>query len=266
MNAPDEDELRELLGAYFDGELDAIDSKRMEERLAAEPALAAEYTRLIALHEALRSDIDDDVPSANFRRRIEAQFAAPRPSRSRSWRALAASLILGVFIGGSATFGLLQRGPAESIGEQIVGAHIRALMAPQPADIASSDHHTVKPWFDGKLPFAPVVIDLAGQGFPLVGGRIDVVGLVPVPALVYRAGRHLISLVEIPEGNAASVPARGDYRGYETLNWNEGGITYWVVSDANDQSLHAFVKALRSAAGSSPDASNTIEQETTPRE
>ncbi len=264
MNAPDEDERRELLGAYLDGELDAMASKRLEERLAAEPDLAGDYARLAGLRATLRSDIDEDVPSADFRRRIEARFATPPPARSRSWRALAASLIVGIFIGAGATFGLLQRGPAELIGEQVVGAHIRALMAPQPADIASSDHHTVKPWFDGKLPFAPVVIDLAGQGFPLVGGRIDVVGLEPVPALVYGAGKHLISLVEIPDGTASPVMARGDYRGYETLTWGEGGITYWVVSDASDQSLQAFVEALRSAAGatgaSSPDGSNTIEQ------
>ena len=253
MSAPDEDERDEMLGAYLDGELDAIASKRFEERLAAEPDLAAEYARLTALRSAMRSDMADDVPSADFRKRLEAQFA-PRPaSRDWSWRTLAASLVVGILIGGSATFGLLQNEPAMGTGEQIVGAHIRALMAPQPADVASSDHHTVKPWFDGKLPFAPVVIDLAGQGFPLVGGRIDVVGLEPVPALVYRAGKHLISLVEIPGGTAPapSTVTRGGRQGFETLTWSEAGVTYWAVSDASDEALQSFVKSLRSASAGS---------------
>jgi anti-sigma factor RsiW len=251
MSAPHQDERDELLGAYLDGELDAIASKRFEERLAAEPDLAAEYAKLTALRSTMRSDRADDVPSAEFRRRLEAQFVPRLARRDRSWRALAASLVVGVLIGGGATFGLLQNEPMAPTGEQVVGAHIRALMAPQPADVASSDHHTVKPWFDGKLPFAPVVIDLAGQGFPLVGGRIDVVGLEPVPALIYRAGKHLISLIEIPGGPAAATAARGAYRGYETLSWSEAGVTYWAVSDASDEELQSFVKSLRTATGGS---------------
>ena len=121
-------------------------------------------------------------------------------------------------------------------------------MAPSPADVASSDHHTVKPWFDGKVAFAPQVVELAAAGFPLVGGRVDVIGLEPVPALVYRAGKHLISLVEMPsETLAAAAVTRRMERGYEAVNWADGRVAYWAVSDASDEELQLFVKALRAA-------------------
>ena len=152
-------------------------------------------------------------------------------------------------LGSAAAVGLLNFNRADPIAGQIVAAHIRALMAPQPIDVASSDRHTVKPWFDGRIAFAPVVVDLAAQGFPLVGGRVDVVDLQPVPALVYRAGKHLISVVEIPASSAAtSAPAESTDRGYETLRWSDGKATWWAVSDASDAEMRAFVGALIGAA------------------
>jgi anti-sigma factor RsiW len=120
------------------------------------------------------------------------------------------------------------------------------VMAPQPIDVASSDRHTVKPWFDGKIAFAPEVIDLAADGFPLVGGRIDVVNLEAVPALVYRGGKHLISLVEIPESGAGPAATSVD-RGFESVTWGDGKTTCWTVGDASPDEIAAFVKALRAA-------------------
>jgi anti-sigma factor RsiW len=103
----------------------------------------------------------------------------------------------------------------------------------------------VKPWFDGRLTFAPEVTDLGAEGFPLVGGRIDVVGLEAVPVLVYRAGKHLISVTEIPaEGNAGSAIGRNSVHGFETRSWRKEGIIFWIVSDASDEALDSFVKLL----------------------
>jgi len=238
-----------LLNAYLDGELDAVGLKRFEERLAREPDLAARYAKMTSLRSALRADLSTDLPPAALRRQIESRFA-PRPRRRiEAWRALAASLIVGALIGAAATL-LVSLGNGDSrTGDQVVAAHIRAMMAPQPIDVASSDRHTVKPWFDGRIAFAPEVIDLAPSGFPLVGGRIDVIDLEPVPTLVYRAGKHLISLVEIPGGGGDDAPTlRGNDRGFETARWSDKRATLWAVTDASPAELAAFVAALRSAS------------------
>ncbi len=250
MTAGRDDETEILLNAYVDGELDAVAASRFEERLAAEPGLAAARARLITLRQKLRDDMAEDVPPPALRQAIVAQFARPVRSRLAGWGALAAALLVGIVLGSAAAVGFLNFNRADPIAGQIVAAHIRALMAPQPIDVASSDRHTVKPWFDGRIAFAPVVVDLAAQGFPLVGGRVDVVDLQPVPALVYRAGKHLISVVEIPaESAAASAPAESTDRGYETIRWSDGKATWWAVSDASDAEMRAFVGALIGAAG-----------------
>jgi anti-sigma factor RsiW len=125
-----------------------------------------------------------------------------------------------------------------------VANHVRALMAPQPVDVGSSDRHTVKPWFNGRIPEAPRVVDLASEGFPLVGGRVDVIGHTPVPTLVYRRRQHLISLSEIPAGR--TMPA-SEIAGYNIVSWSDGGVAYLAVSDVAPADLNAFAKAFRAA-------------------
>jgi anti-sigma factor RsiW len=135
---------------------------------------------------------------------------------------------------------------------EIVSAHVRALMAPQPIDVASSDHHTVKPWFNGKLAFAPTVVDLSSQGFPLVGARIDVVRLAPVASLVYSHGKHLISLTEMPNTRGRFEPLeKHSEQGYLALSWSEEGTTYWAVSDAAPNELENFASLFRAATAGS---------------
>ena len=252
MTSPAEhEELDLLLGAYLDGELDPFAARRFEERLANEPELAAACEKLRSLRVTLRSGLAGEVPSDALRRRVEGQFA-PRPRDPiRSWRALAASLVVGLLVGGGVMFGILGNQAGMPVRDQVVAAHIRAIMAPQPIDVASSDRHTVKPWFDGKIAFAPVVVDLAADGFPLVGGRIDVVNLEAVPALVYRAGKHLISVVEIPASPISPVVTSVD-RGFESVTWGDGKATYWAVSDVSPDEMAAFVKALRAAVPQVP--------------
>jgi anti-sigma factor RsiW len=127
-------------------------------------------------------------------------------------------------------------------------------MAPAPTDVPSSDHHTVKPWFNGKLAFAPVVPDLGSEGFPLVGARVDVVRLEPAATLVYSRGKHLISLSEIPGGQASAAPARRhDERGFLARTWTQGGVTYFAVSDAAVEELEAFVKLFRAEVARTAD-------------
>ena len=138
--------------------------------------------------------------------------------------------------------------PAQSdlVRNGVVDAHIRALMAPQPIDVASSDRHTVKPWFNGRIPQAPRVVDLAKQDFPLVGGRIDVVDETPVPTLVYAHRKHLISLTAVPDtGHADSAPVLSVANGYNMYRWVEDGVAYWAVSDVASADLDRLVTLFR---------------------
>jgi anti-sigma factor RsiW len=249
VNVSPEDELR--LNAYLDGELNAIDAASFERRLPADPALAAQVEVRRALRNALRSDLGEDVPSPDLRRRIMAKLSRRGRGEWLSWR-VAASFLIGAVLAGTMSVGLLNYRPGDDVAQAVVSAHIRALMAPQPTDVVSSDHHTVKPWFNGKLAFAPTVADLGAQGFPLVGARIDVVGLEPVASLVYSHGKHFISLTEMPNarGTPASVETHFEH-GYLAITWSDGGITYWAVSDAAADELESFIKLFRTAAAGS---------------
>lgn len=248
LSGPDE----RLLNAYLDGELASLDVARFEERLAVDAALAAELEARRGLREALRSGLAEDVPSGDLRCRIMAEVSPPALGQNRSRRALAASFLIGAVLAGAASFGVMHDRNREDVAGQIVSAHIRALMAPQPTDVLSSDRHTVKPWFAGKLAFAPKVVELAAQGFPLAGARIDVVGLEPVASLVYSTGKHLISVMELPNAGARVVPVESHFeRGYLALSWSDGEVTYWAVSDAGAEELGSFVRLFQAAAAGS---------------
>src|SRR5262249_44327139 len=200
---------RVLVHAPLDGELDPGPALEIERQLADDPALAAERERVEALRRAIAEQLPREGAPPGLARWIEAAVGlrpAPAPARvsSRpSWRALAASVAVAAFLGSGATW--LALSPAPPDAHIVVANHVRALMATQPVDVGSSDRHTVKPWFNGRIPEASRVVDLAGAGFPLVGGRIDVVGRTPVATLVYRRRQHLISLSEGP-GRTIAAP------------------------------------------------------------
>jgi anti-sigma factor RsiW len=236
---------RLLLNAYIDGELDPAHTLEFEQRLAVTPALAQERRRIEALRNALRERLPPATASPALRRRVMA-LAQSRPS-ALNWRggaALAASAVI-AFAGGSiATLVALGPGNREPRPELVVASHMRALMATQAVDVASSDRHTVKPWFNGKLPGSPRVVNLAAQGFPLVGGRIDVIGLTPVPTLVYRARLHVISVTALPSADREAAPP-GPINGYNMVAWSDGPLAYWAVSDLAAPELENFARAFR---------------------
>ncbi len=246
MTTTDHDRL--LLNAYIDGELDPAHALEFEQRLAAEPALAGERRRIEALRSAVRERLPRAAASPALRRRVAAM--APRRGLASGWRAgwaaLAASVAI-AFAGGSiATLLALGPGPAgrEPLPELLVASHMRGLMASQTVDVASSDRHTVKPWFNGKLPGSPRVVNLAALGFPLAGGRIDVIGLTPAPTLVYRARLHVISVTALPAADGAAAPLR-PVNGYNIVTWTDGPVAYWAVSDLAAPELENFAKAFR---------------------
>ncbi len=238
-----------LVHAYVDGELDPANALELERQLAHDPVLAAERARIEELQRLIRERLPREPAPPGLARRIETAIGVPQVSRSAShpsWRALAASVALAVFIASGSTWFALRPGPTETVADMVVANHLRALMAPQPIDVASSDQHTVKPWFDGRIPVSPRVVDLSQQDVPLVGGRIDVIGRVPVPTVVYRRRKHLISLSTVPSsarGILEAVPR--SIAGYNIVSWNEDGFTYWAVSDVAPADLDSFAKNFR---------------------
>src|ERR1041385_3317305 len=133
-------------------------------------------------------------------------------------------------------------------GDEGLGSHIRSLMAAQPYDVVSSDRHTVKPWFNGRIPNSPRVVDLAKDDFPLIGGRVDVLGRSPVSTLVYRRAKHLISLEMVPaDGTSAFTGGPRSINGYNVVQWTENGVTYWAVSDVETKELETFARLFRTS-------------------
>jgi anti-sigma factor RsiW len=252
----DNDELQ--MNAYCDGELDPAAAAEFERRMAADESLQARYSRLTSLRQAVRSLPLADVPSglqARVQARLNAERLndnAERPNnvtvlRRRSWsfQALAASAVLGAVISGSVIRTIDHVAQGDAIASTVVAGHIRGLLAPQPFDIASSDRHTVKPWFTARLPESPQVPDLAAQGFTLLGGRVDVIGNTPVATIVYRHAAHTVSLTTLQPGQ--TVPEQ-TIAGYNVRSWSDGNFTYVAVGDLPGADLAAFERAFSTAS------------------
>jgi len=236
----------QLVHAYMDGELDLTAALGIEEKIAADPKLAVERDRIIALREAVQQNLPRDPIPPALQRRIEKTIGLRQETSHPTWRALAASVALAVLVTSSSTWLFLDWKPSQTMEDAIVAGHIRALMAPQPADVASTERHTVKPWFNGRVVEAPHVADLANAGFPLIGGRVDVVGSRPVPTLVYGRRKHIISLTAVPTASrATSGPSVSVDNGYNIVHWVTNGISYWAVSDVSASDLDEFSKLFR---------------------
>ena len=243
----DNDELQ--LTAYCDGELDPVAAGEFERRLATDELLKARYTRLMSLRQAVRALPLADMPR-DLQARIQARLnaEAERPNnvtvlRRRNWsfQALAASAVFGAVISGSVLKTIDSAGQRDTVASEVVAGHIRGLLAPQPFDVASSDRHTVKPWFTSRLPESPQVPDLAARGFVLLGGRVDVIGNRPVATIVYKHAAHTVSLTTLRAGEA--VPDQ-TIAGYNVRSWSDGNFTYVAVCDLPSVDLATFESAF----------------------
>ncbi len=253
----DNDEL--LLNAYCDGELDPAAASEFERRMERDSALKARYSQLMSLRQTVRSIPPTEVPSG-LQARIEARVNAERANveraagvnnagafRRRNWsfQALAASAVFGAVISGSVLKTIDHFAQRDVLASEVVAGHIRGLMAPQPFDIASSDRHTVKPWFTSRLPESPQVPDLSAEGFALEGGRVDVIGDRPVATIVYRHAAHTVSLTTLPRGR--TVPDQ-TIAGYNVRSWSDGNFSYVAVGDLPSADLAVFERAFSAAA------------------
>ena len=247
------DDVRNLLDAYFDDELDLATSLEIEQHLDDCAGCAERLQNRRALKQALQADaLYYRAPDA-LRKRV--QLATPAPLRTRwtdrlrqnVWISMAAALILGVLVtAGLFQTPLLKSAAPDTLAQEVVDSHIRSLMANHLSDVISTDQHTVKPWFDGKLDFSPIVINLEAQGFPLIGGRLDYLDDRPVTALVYQRQKHIINLFIWPStGASQSESTPITIQGYHAISWVTGGTNYWAVSDLEVTQLQMFVQLIQ---------------------
>ncbi len=249
-------EVRDLLDAYGDGELDLVRQLDIESHLRDCRACAAIQEARGTLRSALAGSSLYAHAPASLRQRVQSAVRAAgdrgrveRGARGTLfWRRalLAASFVL-VFVVGWRLAPLLSRSAApELLAQQVLTSHLRSLLPGHLTDQPSSDQHTVKPWFAGKLDFSPPVPDLAAQGFVLVGGRLDYVADRPVAALVYSRRQHIINLFVWP---AASGPDAAEQvvsrSGYNLRHWTQAGMSFWAASDLNASELEQFAGFFR---------------------
>jgi anti-sigma factor RsiW len=242
-----------VLHGYIDGELDAARAADFERHLLSCP----QCTSALESQETLRSSIEraglyERAPVA-LRQKVEAQFRMPAPvaiapvrarMRPTHWLALAAALILAFFIGVRLLPGPSGRGGQTELASAIVDAHLRSLQPGHLVDVISTDQHTVKPWFDGKVDFAPPVRDLASDGFPLQGGRLDVVKGHQVAVLVYGRRKHVVNVFIWPTTEPDMSPQSGSQLGYNWIDWRKGGMEMCAVSDVSAPDLNELHKLL----------------------
>lgn len=238
-------EIHPLLHAYVDSELDLMPSLEVDRHLKTCAACAAMKRSLESLRATLRNgDLAYRAPE-NLRARIRHRVAAEteekpvRTARPWVWQLLTLGSI------GFAIVTLMLQPVAPSVRDRLadeaISDHVRSLMAGHLMDVASTDQHTVKPWFNGKIDFAPEVKDFAAEGFPLVGGRLDYLNGQTVAALVYRRSQHTINAFVWPE-KAPSPSSVEELRGYTVVNRNVNGLHYCIVSDLNGKELSEFAE------------------------
>ncbi len=248
-------DVRQLLDAYLDTELDLRTSLEIESHLSECPGCEQRLHNRQVMRDALQSDALYYAAPASLRAAISTETAPTRllkRVRRNSWVGLVATFLVGVLITAAALPKLTAPSPFDALAQQVVASNIRSLMPDHLMDVVSTDQHTVKPWFDGKIDFSPVVIDLAAQGYPLIGGRLDYLDDRSVAAMVYQRARHIINLFEWPaSGSADSAVQSETIQGYHVINWVKAGVTYWAVSDVELAQLQDFAQMIESG-GTSP--------------
>jgi len=248
---------------YLDGELDLVHTIEMESHLKVCPACEQELESLKALRAAMqRNSLAYAAPEV-LRERIQASLRASSRADVQEgrmkwwWPSLNVWQLAGAFAvlalisvtGWQLTARLRAPSSDQRLAAEVFESHVRSLEASHLMDVVSTDQHTVKPWFDGKLDFSPPVEDLASDGFPLVGGRLDYLEGREVAALVYQRRKHIINVFVWPNpGEANSTQTIESRQGYNIMKWSRGGFQFWAVSDVASPDLVEFVRLLQGRA------------------
>ena len=248
-------EAQDLLDGYLDGELDLVRSLELEQHLQACGSCSQAYRNHQTLRSAIRTGSLYFTPPVHLQTRVRsalrgASRAAGRPHIwSWRWLSIAASLAFVALMLWRLVPALPGFSTDDLLTQELIAGHVRSLMVSHLTDVPSSDQHTVKPWFEGKLDFSPLVADTTEQGFPLIGGRLDYIGNRPVAALVYRYQQHVINLFIWPSTQQGDVGESTLTRqGFQLIHWAKAGMSYWAVSDLNARQLHEFARAVRRQA------------------
>ena len=243
---------RNLLHAYLDDELDLVRSMELEDHLVECGDCTREVASYRALKESLQAaDLRYSAPQG-FRQRLMAKVEELERPQSRmirqsrsipwwSWASVAASLL----VVASVLLFNVYRERGHDLAHEIVADHVRSLMASHLTDVLTSDQHTVKPWFNGKLDFSPQVRDLSGDGFELIGGRLEYLNGHSVAAIVYQRRKHVINVFTWPLSGSDEQPRTLARQGFNLVEWKQSGMYYCAISDLNQQELLELVSLLR---------------------
>lgn len=239
------EQVQELIHPYIDGEIDLLRNVEIEGHLAECEGCQAETQEHSNVRALVQAGAQYFSASEVLRKRI-VKHVRPTPRlRSTSWRWLATAAVLILALSAVPLWLIVsERSQSDNLlAQEVVSSHIRSMMLNHLVDVPSSDQHTVKPWFNGKLDFAPDVKDFADQGFPLVGGRLDYIDKRTVAALVYQRRKHSINLFIWPSQSASDQSAQHvSVNGYNIVHWTQSGACYWAVSDVNNTDLSEFAK------------------------
>jgi anti-sigma factor RsiW len=240
----------ELIGPHLDGELDLTTAVDLERHVATCEACATERRHVQSIRAAVAAAPYHRAPPqllGDVRSMIRRETRPARPPLRRFTLRFAAAVVVAAGLAWSVIQLASRPGGRDPLTRQIVDAHVRSLMADHLLDVASTDRHTVKPWFAGRLDFSPDVRDFAADGFPLAGGRLEYLDGRPAAALVYRHDRHVLNAFVWPATPAApdSPPTTTTDQGYTLLHFTDGGLAWHVISDAGPTTLEDFARVVR---------------------
>lgn len=244
-------ETKNVLNAYVDGELDSAGSLEVESHVQGCASCLADMENLHALSSAIQNGALRFEPPRRLRKNVESAIRKANPHARSAfsywrWASALASMVLIVTI--SSFVAVRRQASSEEalLVNELVSSHVRSMMANHITDVASSDSHTVKPWFGGKLDYSPPAKDLTEKGFRLIGGRLDYLQGRPVAAVVYQRSQHFINLFVWPVNNAAiRQDDQLSRQGYNIIHWTQGGMTYWLVSELNLTELSECARLLK---------------------
>ena len=253
------DESEVMLHALIDGELDAGHARDVEAHVASCAGCGEKFAAFRTMHEVMSTAPLKETAPAHLRNRIEALTATPasrvvsirrfmQPTRRSFFGGFAMGSVLSAAAAASLVLTVIRRDQEQTITEEVVSAHIRSLQAGHLMDVETSDRHTVKPWFNGRVDVAPPVVDLTAESFTLIGGRLDYIDSEPVAAIVYQRRKHVINLFVAQHLGRRHTRTIGDsIQGYNVRRWSQDGLDLWAVSDIVGDELDEFVDKIASA-------------------